>query len=209
MKKILAPSILGLSNKKEIINKLVDHGFFWIHYDAMDGQFVENTSLPLDEILELFSSTHQHTKDVHLMVKNPDEYLSKLVDKADYISFHADAVSLEEMDHIVEKYHSKTKLGIALNPKTPVSYIDHLLNKLSFVLVMSVVAGKGGQSYIPDVENKVIELVKKQKMVQMDGGLNEKTIPHAFELGASVLVSGSYIVNNYDKKNLQKRFKIE
>lgn len=204
MKKTLAASILGLENKQEIINKLIDKDITWIHYDVMDGKFVENTSLPLDEVLSLFESTKDHTKDVHLMVENPEEYIKNLIGKAEYISFHAEAVSLEEMNSIVEKYSSQTKLGIALNPQTPVSYIKHLLDKLSFVLVMSVVAGKGGQAYMPEVEVKVKELVKFGKMVQMDGGLNGETIPHAFEIGASILVSGSYIIKTFEHQDLNK-----
>lgn len=204
MKRTLAPSILGLENKKDVINNLVKHGFDWIHYDVMDGIFVENKSLPIEEVLELFDSTEKHTKDVHLMVENPEFYIEKLVDKADYISFHADAISLEKMNEIVNKYHSKVKLGIALNPATPVSYIKHLLDKLSFVLVMSVVAGKGGQSYMPEVETKVKELVSLGKLVQMDGGLNDKTIPNAFAIGANILVSGSYLINNFEHQDLKK-----
>lgn len=207
MKKTLAPSILGLENKKDVINKLVEHGFDWIHYDVMDGIFVENKSLPLEEVLELFSSTKKHIKDVHLMVENPEFFIEKLVDQADYISFHADAVSLEKMNKIVEKYHSKVRLGIALNPSTPVSYIKHLLDKLSFVLVMSVVAGRGGQSYMPEVETKVKELTSYGKIIQMDGGLNDKTIPNAFAIGASVLVSGSYLINNFEHNNLKNFLK--
>lgn len=206
MKKTLAPSILGLPNKKEIINKLVDKGYDFIHYDMMDGKFVENTSLPLEEVLELFSTTKSHTKDAHLMVANPREIIEKLVGKADFISFHADSVSLDEMNKIVEDFSSKTKLGIALNPGTPVSYISHLLDKLSFVLVMSVQAGRGGQSYMPEVEEKVSELVSRGMLVQMDGGLNDKTIERAFKIGAKVLVSGSYIVNNFEKENLIERY---
>lgn len=204
MKKTLAPSILGLPNKKDVINKLVDHGFEWIHYDVMDGIFVENKSLPLEEVLDLFSTTKPHIKDVHLMVQNPEFYIENLIGKADYISFHADAVSVSEMNDIVAKFHSKTKLGIVLNPSVSVSVIEHLLDKLSFVLIMSVVAGKGGQSYIPEVESKVTELVAKNIMVQMDGGLNDKTIPNAFAIGSSVLVSGSYLISNFENKDLQK-----
>ncbi len=206
MNKILAASILGLENKKDIINSLIERGITWIHYDVMDGEFVEAKSLSVPELIDLFSKSEIHTKDVHLMVNNPALYIEKLVGKADYISFHADAVSFDEMNDIVNIFSSKTKLGIALNPDVPVSYIHHLLDKLSFVLVMSVVAGKGGQKYMPEVEPKVKQLLAAQKMVQMDGGLNDKTIAHAFDIGATVLVSGSFIISNFEKKDLNKLF---
>lgn len=209
MRKIAA-SILGKENKKDLINMLIKKGIDSIHYDVMDGEFVDNFSLPINEVIELFQTTNAHYKDVHLMVNNPSVYLDKLINLADQVSVHVESKELKNIDSFVEKYHKKVNLGLVVNPDTEITKIFNVLDKLNHIMIMSVYPGKGGQKFIEDTFSK-IELikneVKKKKLkliIEIDGGINDFWGPKVFEAGINIAVSGSYLINNIDHGSIDK-----
>lgn len=207
MKKVAA-SILGLENKIGVVNELLANEVDWIHYDVMDGQFVENTSLPISEIKEIVDKTPKHIVDIHLMVNDVVRYIEESKGIANYITFHYEAQSEDKISKILEDYKD-LKIGISINPGTPVEKIYKYLDKVTHVLVMSVWPGKGGQSFIEDSYDKVKSLKKEIKsrnlpvFIQVDGGVNDKTGPYLIMDGADVLVSGSFLTKNITKKTWQ------
>lgn len=205
MKKIAA-SILGKENKAQLINKLIDKGIDTIHYDVMDGVFVDNHSLPIEEVLDIFSSTKKHYKDVHLMVQNPSSYLESLYSMADQISIHIESnVNIKE---ILKSYPNK--IGIAINPETPVKVLEEYIPYLNHVMIMSVVPGRGGQTFIEESIAKVNELVELKEeinndlIIEIDGGINNIWGPVVFESGVNLAVSGSYLINNIEDNSIEK-----
>ena len=208
MKKIGA-SILGKDNKIELVDSLINQGVEMIHYDVMDGKFVKATSLPMGEIKDIVNSTVKHVVDVHLMTVNPMKQIKEINNVADYITFHYEATGLEKAKEILSTF--KGNIGIAINPSTDVSEILDLLNMVSHVLVMSVIPGKGGQTFISDSLNKVKQL--KQKIneenlnveIQVDGGINYEWGPKSFSAGVDSVVSGSFLISKINDEDFFKR----
>lgn len=212
MKKV-APSILGKDKPWDLINDLLTKGVDTIHYDTMDGYFVDNTSFPLKELLEMFSKTNHHQKDVHLMVDYPEAIVDALIDKADMISIHYESQYVTSMDKIIDKYKDTKKIGIAINPDTDVEVIFEYLPKVKHILLMSVWPGRGGQDFIESTYDK-IKLLRKEidknnldVIIEIDGGINFETGPKAFELGVDIAVSGSCVLNTIDDGGMAKIIK--
>lgn len=209
MKKIAA-SILGKENKATLINKLINNGIEIIHYDVMDGKFVNNFSLPTKEVLELFNNTHEHYKDVHLMVNEPTEYLEQLFSFADQISVHVESINPHDLNELINKYADKVKLGLVVNPDTKIDVVFEHLQKLNHVMIMSVVPGRGGQTFIEASLDKIISLSNEIKtkelstIIEIDGGINDIWGPKVFELGVNIAVSGSYLINNLEDDSINK-----
>lgn len=209
--KVVAPSILGRENKDKLVNKLINKGFDTIHYDVMDGIFVKNKSLDINEMNYIFSNTKEHTKYVHLMVADPDKYIKEYQDKADIISFHYEAESIDKIYKLFKNYSHKVKLGISINPKTNIEQIYEFIPEAHHVLIMSVVPGKGGQSYIEESTDKILKLkeyiskVSPKTLIYVDGGINNITGPGAAKAGSDLLVSGSYLLNNLDDKDIKNK----
>ena len=208
MQKIGA-SILGKENKVELVNSLIDQGVEMIHYDVMDGEFVEAISLPMNEIKEIVKMSKTHIVDIHLMTVNPIEQIKEIHEIADFITFHFEATGLEKAKEILSEF--KGNIGIAINPSTDISLIKELLDKVSHVLVMSVIPGKGGQTFIGESLNKISQL-KEQIIeenlnveIQVDGGINYEWGPKAFSAGVDSVVSGSFLINMINDKDFFKR----
>lgn len=201
MKKVAA-SILGVDNKKELVNKLIDNNIKQIHYDVMDGKFVDNTSLSVEEVLDIVKDTNKHISDVHLMTVDPENQIKKLDGKVDYITFHIEAC--DNFDKLVNG--RKSNIGFSIKPDTSVKSVEKFLDRVSHVLVMSVEPGKGGQSFMESSLEK-IRLLKKLRpelIVQVDGGINNITGPKCFLSGVDSVVSGSYLINNLSKDIFKK-----
>lgn len=211
--KEIAASILGKENKAELINKLIDKGIKIIHYDVMDGEFVNNTSLPIVEVLEIFKNTKEHIKDIHLMVNEPSIYIDQVIDQANQISVHVESETMLSLSDLVEKYHNKTKLGLVVNPSTDISKVFKYLEKLNHVMIMSVVPGKGGQIFIENSLNKISDLKKQMEkvnpklIIEIDGGINNIWGPKVFKYGVNIAVSGSYLINNINNNSIKKILK--
>lgn len=204
----IAPSVLSANFAflKEEIDSIDQGGADWIHYDVMDGHFVPNISFGYS-ILNNISKVTDMYLDVHLMISDPMKYVDEFIKaKASLITFHIEAMENKEKTKELIKHlkHKGVDVGISIKPNTPVSEIEEYLNEIDLVLVMSVEPGFGGQSFIYDSLDKIAELallkLENEFLIEVDGGINEETARLCKEAGADVLVAGSYVFNQEDRK---------
>ncbi len=193
---LVTPSILScdlahLQDEVASIEKAAD----WLQIDVMDGHFVKNLSFGAPVLKTLKTSL---PLDVHLMVQNPADRIAEfLALKVHNISFHAEAVqdtaARKALIQAIRK--GGATAGIALNPDTPASAIDDVIDEIDLVIVMSVHPGFGGQAFIPEVLEKVraLRATHPSLMIQMDGGINPETAALCREAGANNLVAGSAV----------------
>lgn len=208
---IIAPSILSADFTKlgeELIN-VEKAGADWIHIDVMDGQFVPNITYgPI--IVDACSKASNLILDVHLMIEKPDPIIPEFVKAgANYISVHQEAcIHLHRSLQLIKSFNIKA--GVALNPATPVSSIEWVIDELDFILIMSVNPGFGGQKFIKSSVDKIRELSRllKEKnsnaIIQVDGGINIETIKSVSKAGATSFVAGSAIFNTDNYKETIK-----
>lgn len=197
MKIKVAPSILSadFSCLAQELKKVERAGADLIHVDVMDGHFVPNITIGPVVVKYLRKSTNLPL-DVHLMVENPAKYIGAFVNAgSDMITVHIETVNLKELAAIAGGLRkSGVKLGLSLNPATPLSRIRKALALVDFVLVMSVNPGFGGQAFIPGALRKIKELrAIFRKDIAVDGGINKVTAKLVKKAGANVLAAGSYI----------------
>lgn len=195
---IIAPSILSadFANLTRDIKKVEDNGADWIHVDVMDGHFVPNLTIGAPVVRDIRKVT-KLPLDVHLMINNPEKYLDDFIEAgSNIITFHYESTK-EKSFELINKIKSKNiKAGLSIKPKTNVSEIEHLLNDIDLLLVMTVEPGFGGQKFMEDCALKIKEIrtkAKKELIVEVDGGINEQTAKICKEYGANALVAGNYI----------------
>lgn len=200
---IIAPSLLAadFSKLKEEITEVEKLGAEYLHLDVMDGNFVPNISFGVPVI----SSLRKHSNlvfDVHLMVNEPDYLIKDFAEFSDIITIHAEATKhLNRTIQLIKSFGKK--VGVALNPSTSLDVIKYDLDNIDMVLIMTVNPGFGGQKFIPEMIQKIKDLRKINKNIdiEVDGGINDKTAKLVKEAGANVLVAGSYIFSgNYKEK---------
>lgn len=191
----VAPSIL--STNWALLAKtaymLEDAGADWIHVDVMDGHFVPELTLGPKMVADLRHITVLPL-DVHLMVANPEEFVESFaIAGANHLHVHCELThkNLKQILRHIQSFGCKA--GLAINPETPVSFVEPFLDYLDHVLVMSVNPGKSGQKFMLDVLSKVDYFKDKVAEIIVDGGINEKTAHLAADAGATTLVSGAYI----------------
>lgn len=209
--KYITPSLLNLEQKDriQVANELINNGIQWIHYDVMDGQFVPNTAISIEQIKLIKENTQQHIMDAHLMVVNPRPYFEELINIVDYVTFHYEAVDKNELLQILKDYQGKVKIGLAIKPHTPIEEILPYLHYLNLVLVMSVEPGAGGQAFIESSIDKIEQLKQKIEqynssiLIQVDGGINNITSQKCWEAHADALVAGTYLVFEPTKAKIQ------
>lgn len=202
----IAPSILSADFAKlgEEIKSVETGGADMIHVDVMDGHFVPNITIgPL--IVEAIRPVTKLPLDVHLMIENPDQYIEAFAKAgADYITVHVEACPhLHRTIHHIKSFG--VKAGVVLNPATPVDTIQHIIEDVDLVLLMSVNPGFGGQKFIPAVLPKITqlkEMIDEKGLdveIEIDGGVNEETARLCVEAGATILVAGSAVYNKTDR----------
>ena len=215
---IVSPSVLGADflNFGNEIKKIKEAGMKWVHFDVMDGHFVENVSFG-NTFLKRICPRIDLVKDVHIMIDNPLQMIEKYQRAgADYLTFHYEACKNDlEVFEVIDKIHQcGMKAGISIKPNTPVSKIYPFLHSLDLVLIMSVEPGRGGQKFIDLSLNKISALRNKineervSTLISVDGGINDETGPECAKMGADVLVVGQYLFGHDDfLERYQRLFK--
>ena len=205
--KIVAPSMLScnfgeLGDEIEMVNKSKAG---WFHLDIMDGVFVPNITFGTP-ILEIFDSLGKKHLDMHLMIINPEKYIEKFAGLgADTITVHYEACDdLEKIIGDIKKLG--VKAGVAINPNTDVSLLDHSLEEIDLVCLMSVFPGFSGQKFIPETFSRLKELKQMindkntNTLIQIDGGVSLDNAQELVSLGADVLVAGSFVFKSDSPK---------
>ena len=202
---IVSPSILSadFANLQKDIELVANAGAQWIHIDVMDGHFVPNITIGAPVVKSIRKITNL-VLDVHLMIENPDKYIDDFIKAgADIITFHYEAVTENKILPIIEKIkNSGVKVGLSIKPKTSPQVIEKYLDNIDMVLIMTVEPGFGGQSFMQDCAEKILYIKDKSNnkdlIMQVDGGINDKTAKICKDYGATSLVAGSYVYNSKD-----------
>lgn len=207
----IAPSILSVYQQDiySLIKELERIGICFLHLDVMDNIFVPNRTFDETLIQTLRKDSHL-VFDTHLMIQQPEKDIIKYIEAgSDIITFHIEATY--ETQTLIDIIHQKgKKVGIAIKPQTPVERLQPYLHQLDLVLVMSVEPGFGGQSFQSEMLDKV-RWLKQQKenhhysyWIEIDGGMNQKTLLLAKEAGVEIAVVGTYF---FKDDNLEQRWK--
>ncbi len=211
---MIAPSILSadFANLGDEIRNVDKAGADVIHVDVMDGHFVPNITIgPL--IVQAARAVTDKILDVHLMIENADRYLESFAEAgADWITVHVEACT--HLHRTIKKIQEMgKKAGVVLNPATPLSSLDSILEEVDLVMLMSVNPGFGGQSFIESTCTKIEQLKKQiearelQIDIEIDGGISSKTISRVAGAGANVFVAGSAIYGCQEYVSVIKELK--
>lgn len=203
----IAPSILSadFANLGEEIKDVEHAGADYIHVDVMDGHFVPNITIgPL--IVHAIRPITKLPLDVHLMIENPDQYIQQFADAgADIITVHQEASPhLHRTLQFIKQ--AGVKAGVVINPATPAEMIRPVLSEIDLVLLMTVNPGFGGQSFIDAVVPKIKQIAQWREElglnfeIEIDGGVNKHTAKTCVDAGANVLVAGSAVFNQTNRK---------
>ncbi|NLM48451.1 MAG: ribulose-phosphate 3-epimerase [Epulopiscium sp.] len=207
----LAPSILSadFANLGRDVRALHDAGVDYIHIDIMDGGFVPVITFG-SQLVKAIRKYSDKVFDVHLMVNNPDAHIKNFVEAgADIISVHAEScVHLHRTIQCIKNYGLKA--GVVLNPSTPLSSIEYILEDVDMVLIMSVNPGYGGQKFIDSAIRKISalrEMINSRGLntdIEVDGGITFENVQEVIRAGANVIVAGSSVFKGDIHKNIKE-----
>jgi ribulose-phosphate 3-epimerase len=212
---LVSPSVLSadMSKMGEDIISVTDNGRGWVHFDVMDGSFVDNITFGIPVVAACRRYAPEAVFDVHLMIVNPLHFLPAFAEAgADIITVHCEACDVHEAARIIHS-HGK-KAGVSIKPSTPIETLFDFIGVADLFLIMSVEPGFGGQQFMPEAAERIAALTQKIKEsgrfvpVSVDGGINAETAALCRAAGVSVLVAGSYVFgaeNRFEaKKSLLK-----
>jgi ribulose-phosphate 3-epimerase len=211
---IVAPSILAsdFANLEREIKMINESQADWVHVDVMDGVFVPNISIGIP-VVEAIKRHSKKDLDVHLMIVQPERFVEAFYKAgASLISIHAEACT--HLHRNIQQIKSLgCKAGIALNPHTPVSVLENVIEDIDLVCLMSVNPGFGGQKFIENTYRKIEQLKKliqeraAKALIEIDGGVNQENAKLLLDNGADVLVAGNFVFSSNDPKAVIARLK--
>jgi len=217
MKNFIAPSILSADFAKlgKEVDDVILAGADIIHFDVMDNHYVPNLTIGPMVCKSLIDYGIKKPIDVHLMTTPVDDLIIQFCEAgASMVSFHPEAT--QHIDRSIELIKSRNcKAGIALNPASPLSLLDHILDKIDFILIMSVNPGFGGQKFIPNSLEKIKkckEMINNSSLkveIEVDGGIGIENIKSIKDAGANIFVAGSAIFNSASYNEAIKKMKYE
>lgn len=197
---LLAANFIDLRSDVDMINRSEAD---WLHMDIMDGVFVPNISFGFP-VLEAVAKVCTKPLDVHFMIVHPEQYIQQTA-KIGAMMMNVHYEACKHLHRTVQEIHSAgMKAGVTLNPSTPVSVLEDIINDVDMVLLMSVNPGFGGQTFIENTIAKVQRLKElilrsgSKALIEVDGGVQEETAPRLVKAGVDVLVSGSYVFKAAD-----------
>ena len=215
MAHLISPSVLScdFANIQRDVEMINNSSADWFHVDVMDGVFVPNISFGFP-VIEAIKKHATKPLDVHLMIANPDQYILEFKKVgADILTVHYEACThLHRTVQLIKE--SGMKAGVAINPHTPVSLLEDIIEDLDLVLIMSVNPGYGGQKFIKNTISKVLQVKKMilekntKTLIEVDGGVNLETAVELLNAGTDVLVAGSFVFNSENPKETIAKLKV-
>jgi ribulose-phosphate 3-epimerase len=206
---LLASNFLRLEDECRMLN---ESDADWFHLDVMDGRFVPNISFGLP-VVEMIRTATNKICDVHLMIEEPERYAEAFKNAgADILTVHFEAC--RHLHRNIQQIRDLGMIpGVAINPHTPVQFLQDILPDVGLVLIMSVNPGFGGQRFIPNTLQKIrmlrdrIDKLNLDVKIEIDGGVNIENAAAIINAGAHVLVAGSFVFNSTDPRETIKQLK--